>query len=860
MANLKNFDEKYFDEIDKDLTLARVGFLKSEKFSYHEIAIREEDQARLILGSIKEIHKLLSALFAEFPSLEFIFEQEFGSLSEFSRLETILENCFFEETLFPEKTRLPAIEVQSNVEEIRNWCEINKKLHQETNVLLTENFHFEVHSKDLPCKCQNCISDYRNRLRELIFSNCEELIDETHEWMLENVTNDSINNVTRRVSNLKQAIDRKLNSVKYRVKRATLNKIEIQVKALLKQYFNYDSEIGLKFTERLKEIYREHLKTQGLRRDLISDEEYNRFFSQLGFNLWKDERFQLREFTKLVQAVLSLKRKDISANILREYLGQFWLHAEARKMNRKIIYHMGPTNSGKTYHAIQALAKVKKGCYLAPLRLLASELYDTLTSKGVATTLLTGEEVIEVPGATHYSSTIEMAKLKDNFDCCVIDEIQMLTDPQRGWAWTRALVGMKATEIHVCGDNTVEELINKIVKLNGDTLEIIRYERMTELKVMDVPVSLGELERGDALIVFSRRNALKYKADLEALSFKVSIVYGRLSPEVRREQARKFDEGETDIIVSTDAISMGMNLPIQRIIFSTLTKYIDDKECPISPSEIKQISGRAGRFKRFPIGYVSCLTREREGLNRIKDSLKMTLKQSEVAMVGPDLEIFEQVNSALNSHSLPILKLSEFLRLFNTMTFSKPFFCVDLREMIELAEMVEEADANHNSLSSAEIFGFACSPVNLGLMEHVQYYVWILNNYVNGNSIKNDEIDSKSDNIDYLETAIKCVELYQWLSRHFQKKNFIFSETDLLNNKSLAIERLNELLSEKTVKSCSSCGKALLPNLKFNICDECFQKRKRGYRENRDRERDFRDGRGGRSGRDNNRGYSKKRR
>ena len=84
---------------------------------------------------------------------------------------------------------------------------------------------------------------------------------------------------------------------------------------------------------------------------------------------------------------------------------------------------------------------------------------------------------------------------------------------------------------------------------------------------MKNPVRLGDLEKSDALIVFSRKNALKYKAELERVGFKVSIVYGRLSPEVRREQARKFDSGETDIIVATDAIAMGMNLPIKRIIF-----------------------------------------------------------------------------------------------------------------------------------------------------------------------------------------------------------------------------------------------------------------------------------------------------
>ena len=149
-------------------------------------------------------------------------------------------------------------------------------------------------------------------------------------------------------------------------------------------------------------------------------------------------------------------------------------------------------------------------------------------------------------------------------------------------------------------------------------------------------------------IVFSRRNALRFKRDLEKVGFKVSIVYGRLSPEVRREQARKFDEGETDVIVSTDAISMGMNLPIKRIVFSTLSKFIDGHEFIISQSEIKQIAGRAGRFKRFPTGYVTTLTKVENGIKEINDALTAELAQSTQCMVGPDLDIFNKVNNALD--------------------------------------------------------------------------------------------------------------------------------------------------------------------------------------------------------------------
>ena len=298
-----------------------------------------------------------------------------------------------------------------------------------------------------------------------------------------------------------------------------------------------------------------------------------------------------------------------------------------------------------------------------------------------------------------------------------------------------------------------------------------------------------------------------------------------LSPEVRREQARKFDKGITDVIVSTDAISMGMNLPIRRIVFSTLTKHINSQEYPITKSEIKQMAGRAGRFQRFPVGAVTCLQKVEEGLTDIQDALDTVLEQQKQSMVGPDLDIFTKVNNALSSNNLPILRLSEFLRLFNTMTFTKPFYCVDLKEMIELAETVEDIDSN-NTLSSAEIFGFACAPVNLGLLEHVQYYVWILKKFVSSEIIKNEHINHASNEIDYLETTIKCVELYQWLARHFNGKNFEFEEKDLLDNKLQAVDKLNILLSDKITPTCSSCGVKLPETAKFAICEECFQQRR----------------------------------
>jgi len=828
-----------FSGLKENLISEREAIIKVNGFTEDDDFVRSVADASIVLSILEKIHLALNTCFSEYSGLITLFNNDFLNYSEFIERNSVLETCFLDEYLISEKEmflledehgELNIQFLQGIVESFNDWTKKAVEQHTIAQKFIKEDFDQSIKLNKLVCQCTACIGDYRAKLRDSIYNECIEDIESVVELFKDN-EEDEFQYYSQEFYSLQKSLDRRFHNIRYRLKRSTLNKLESQVKDHLKNNFSYPSLLANKQVDRIKPFFAQNLKAQGLKRDLIDDVEYDRFFKQLRSNLWKNDKFLEVEFKKLVKAVMILKRKDISAKILKDYLGEFWIHSAARRKNRRIIYHMGPTNSGKTYHAVNSLCAGKSGCYLAPLRLLAGELYDTMTQKGVKTTLLTGEEVVEVEGATHYSSTIEMAKFQEEFEIAVIDEIQMITDPQRGWAWTRALVNISADEVHICGDASVLELVTKIVDFCGDKLEIKEYERMTELKVEEKSITVGGLQRSDALIVFSRRNALKYKSNLEQLGFKVSIVYGRLSPEVRREQARKFDCEETDIIVSTDAIAMGMNLPIKRIVFSTISKFINNREFIISPSEIKQIAGRAGRYKRFPTGSITCLAKVENGISKISEAISQTLPQKNKCMVGPDLDIFNQVNNALKSNSLPILKLSEFLRLFNTMSFQKPFYCVDLKEMIEITEMVEAADYENN-LSSAEIFGFCCAPVNLGLMEHVQYFVWILNKYVKSHDIKNEEIDYESADIDYLETSIKCVELYQWLSRHFQNKNFEFDEYSLLNNKSLAIEKLNTLLSEKIVLSCSSCGTGLPDAYRFAICENCFKERKFSRRRN----------------------------
>ena len=826
MNAYSHYDLPDFDLLKSIIPDERKALIKVNGEEY----IRSEQDAEMIFKLVSGMISELIPLFNQYPSLEALFNEEYTSFNEFINQENIFRIIFLEDCLFPEKETFFFEQDSKNDETLnkyllsfQGWSQTKRKKHEETQEFINKKFDLETKPEQIECQCISCAGAYKNKIKDVVLKKSIESIEDTRNIIIQK-NELSLDDSSSIFINLKKDLELNTHKIRYRLRRRAYASLESQIKTLLKKNFLHPAKASLDREKKVLEYLKNHLKDEGFNENLVDEKEFRKFFTQIQLGLWRSPNHILREFQKVIRSLMILKRNDISGKILQDHLGEFWIHSQARAIKRKVIYHMGPTNSGKTYHAIESLSKAEKGCYLAPLRLLAAELFDTMNAKGVITTLLTGEEVINVEGATHYSSTIEMARLQERFDCCVIDEIQMITDPQRGWAWTRAFINIFAQEVHVCGDGSVLSLVEQIVDLCGDELEIKTYERMTELHVMSKPIPLSQLERSDALVVFSRRNALKYKRDLESLGFKVSIVYGRLSPEVRREQARKFDSGETDIMVSTDAIAMGMNLPIKRIIFSTLSKFIDSQEIPISDSEIKQISGRAGRYKRFPVGEVSTLTKVDDGIPRIQESINISLSQQTKCMVGADLDIFAQVNNALTENNLKAFSLSEFLRLFNTMTFKKPFYCVDLKEMIELAEIVEDADSPKN-LDMAEIFGFSCAPVNLGLVEHIQHYVWILNNFVHARPIYHDLIDHHSSNIDYLETSIKCTELYQWLARHFNNKNFSYMEEKLLENKTKAVERLNQLLSEKTVFTCSSCGVNLPEKSKFSICENCFKKR-----------------------------------
>lgn len=279
-------------------------------------------------------------------------------------------------------------------------------------------------------------------------------------------------------------------------------------------------------------------------------------------------------------------------------------YAKYRRPGRRFILHVGPTNSGKTHDALEALRTAGSGVYLAPLRLLALEVGETLRESGLACSIVTGEEQSLMADASHVAETVELADLTQTYDIAVIDEAQMMADPDRGGAWTRAILGLDAPTIHVCTSPNAVPLLRKLIDCCGDSMEIVRHERQTTLTVEDEPYD-GTPQQGDAIIAFSRKQVIATAAALEDKGITTSVIYGALPWSARRFEAKRFRTGESKVLVATDAIGMGLNLPIRRIIFSETVKYDGYTERPLTGDEVKQIAGRAGRLGMFDQGLVT---------------------------------------------------------------------------------------------------------------------------------------------------------------------------------------------------------------------------------------------------------------
>lgn len=502
-------------------------------------------------------------------------------------------------------------------------------------------------------------------------------------------------------------------------------------------------------------------------------------------------------------------RKMINDNIPDDYT---LLYPKARAKKRCFILHVGQTNTGKTYEAVQDMMQSESGIYLAPLRLLALETQERLLDNGVECSMLTGEEEDIHYGSSHMSSTVEMLDTTVQYDVCVIDEAQMIADTQRGWAWTRAIIGCLAERIHVCMSEDALQIVKRIIERCGDSYTVVEHKRNTPLVFEDTRFEYpASIRKHDALITFSRRSVLQTAAELEEKGYRPSVIYGALPYSVRREEMRKFNYGETDIIIATDAIGMGINLPIERIIFLQDTKYDGKTRRSLNVQEVKQIAGRAGRKGIYDTGYVNSLYNERH-INKLLNTPYEKIKKACI-----------QVPETLLTLDIP---LSVILEKWIQVKEDGIFFKRDCKDAYKKALYLETYCRN---MTKEEMWSLICIPVD---SEDSIYSVW--KNLCSVHYENRDIRDMLSyditlgNRLDILEHNYKVLDLYYAFAKRTDrnKDDNEFMEMIAREKEQCSMDIIEVLKNNKkeNLKRCTSCGKILPAIYPYRKCDKCHEK------------------------------------
>lgn len=481
-------------------------------------------------------------------------------------------------------------------------------------------------------------------------------------------------------------------------------------------------------------------------------------------------------------------------------------YPEARAMARHFVLHIGGTNTGKTYAGFQRLIKARTGVYLAPLRLLALEAQELLLDEGVLCSLTTGEEEDRQEGDTHIAATAEKLDLGREYEVAVIDECQMIADSERGYAWTRAILGVRAPEVHLCAAPEAKSLLLRIIQSCGDTWEVIEHKRKTPLICMNRTVDYSDVRPGDALITFSKVGVLSVAEDLRARGKEPAIIYGALPYATRRKQVEGFLSGRMEYVVSTDAIGMGLNLPIRRIIFMDSEKFDGHERRQLKPEEIQQIAGRAGRYGMYDKGYVGAM----EDLSLIRAGLETVVPPLQYAVVG-----FSDLIASVD------FDLLEVLEVWNRMPTADPYVKLDISRYITIISRLREAGfqlTREQELRAANIpFDETEQPLN-------ELFFRFLRTWAAGEALERPTLPERTGafTLPDLELHYRKLDLYFSFSKAF---NCPVDRDALYEERARTADEINQILLynlKNNIRFCAKCGRALPLHHRGRLCNACF--------------------------------------
>ena len=453
--------------------------------------------------------------------------------------------------------------------------------------------------------------------------------------------------------------------------------------------------------------------------------------------------------------------------------------------------------------------RAKTGVYLAPLRLLALEAQETLLDAGVDCSLTTGEEEDRRDWDTHVAATAEKLDLGTRYEVAVIDECQMIADRERGWAWTRAILGVRAPEVHLCAAPEARPLLERIIESCGDSCEVELHQRRTPLLCMKQPTDFEQLEPGDALITFSKVGVLSVAEDLRRSGKNPAIIYGALPYATRRRQMEGFLSGQMRYVVSTDAIGMGLNLPIRRVIFLDTQKFDGHERRELRPAEIRQIAGRAGRYGMYDKGYVGAT----EGLDFIRAGLKAPVPPLQTAVAGfSDLVL--QVD----------FDLLEVLTEWSRMPTAEPYVKLDVSRYLSLISKLRELGFTLTREQELRAANIPFDETDETLRELFFHFLRL---WTRGEPVEQPELaPGSSRTLPELEEHYRKLDLFFSFAKAFSCP--VDAEA-LREARSAVAEEINEILLHRlrsNIRFCQKCGKALPLHTRGRLCAQCWRKQR----------------------------------
>ena len=461
----------------------------------------------------------------------------------------------------------------------------------------------------------------------------------------------------------------------------------------------------------------------------------------------------------------------------------------------KITAVLGPTNTGKTFLAIETMLSFDSGMIGFPLRLLAREVYDKVIKKisQDKVALITGEEKIIPSNAKYFLCTVESMPINKHLDFVGIDEIQMCADHERGHIFTDRLLNVRGDKLTMfMGSSTIRNIVKK---LNEDT-EFINRDRLSKLSFIGHK-KISRINRKTAIIAFSTEEVYAIAELVRRQKGGAAIVMGSLSPKTRNAQVNLYQSGDVDFLVATDAIGMGINMDLENVFFSNLRKFDGKKLRKLNLSEIGQIAGRAGRYLN-------------DGNFGITGNCK-DISPEEVELLEnhkfEEIKILFWRNSKLNFNNASALIKSlnekpkkEWLRKINE--------CEDEKVLKYFLNNMESHNIKDNK-DTLELLWECCQIpdfVKKTYGNHIEVVgkVFDFLNGING-KISNDymriqlmKLDNLDGNVDSLSNRIANVRTWSYVSN---KINWIENQNYWIEKTKILEDRLSERLHEELTRT-----------------------------------------------------------